>query len=98
MANINVSYQEMLNEAGALRAGREQITQQLTTLRNRINNLVSNGFVTDSASGAFNQSYEQFNQGATATISALDNLAGALTAAANTLQQTDQALAQQFGS
>ncbi len=97
MANLNVSYQDMMNEAQALRAGQQQITEQLNMLRNRINNLVTSGFVTDAASGAFNQSYEQFNQGATTTIGALDQLAGNLTNIANTLQATDQQLAQQMG-
>ena len=96
MANLNVSYQDMLNEAQALRSGQQEITGQLNALRNRINNLVSSGFVTDSASGAFNASYETFNHGATQTISGLDQLANTLQMVANTLQETDQQLGQQM--
>ena len=96
MPNLNVSYQDMLNEAQMLRQGQQDITQQLTMLRNRINNLVTSGFVTDAASGVFNASYEQFNQGATQTISALDSLAANLQTIADTLQSTDQQLAQQM--
>ncbi len=98
MANLNVSYQDMHNEAQALRSGREQIDAQLNTLKGRINNLVSGGFVTDSASGAFNNSYESFTQGASQTIAALDQLASQLTTMANTLQETDASLAAQMGS
>jgi len=98
MANLNVSYEAMLSEATQLQNGKEQITQQLQALRSRINNLVTSGFVTDSASGAFNRSYEQFNHGATTTIAALDDLAHALRNVATTLQQTDHTLAQQMGN
>jgi WXG100 family type VII secretion target len=97
MANLNVSYQDMHNEAAALRSGQQEITQQLTALKTRIANLISSGFVTDSASGAFNATYEQFTSGATQTISALDGLASTLTTIANTLQETDASLAQQIG-
>ena len=97
MANMNVTYQQMHDEAQALRAGQQEITTQLNALRSRISNLVSSGFVTDSASGAFNATFEQFTQGATQTIAALDGLAGSLTQIANTLQETDASLAQQFG-
>lgn len=98
MANVNVSYDQMQQEAQALISGKEQINQQLQLMRNRINNLVSAGFVTDQASGAFSASYEQFNQGAVMTISALDQLANNLNMVANTLQQTDAALAAQMGN
>lgn len=98
MANLNVSYQDMHNEAQALRTGREQIDAQLTSLKTRINNLVSSGFVTDAASGAFSSSYEQFTTGASQTIAALDQLASQLTMMANTLQETDASLAAQMGN
>lgn len=98
MANLNVSYGDMQNEASALRNGQNEITQQLTTLRNRINNLVTNGFVTDSASGAFQQMYENFNNGATQTVGALEQIASSLESMAQTLQETDQALARGVGN
>lgn len=98
MANLNVSYEDMRSQATGLRTGQQDITDQLNKLRAQITNLVSGGFVTDAASGAFNQSYEQFNNGATQTISALDSLAGALENMANTLQETDAQLAQQMGN
>ena len=98
MANLNVSYQDMHDQAQALRTGREQIDSELNSLKVRINNLVSSGFVTDSASGAFNNSYESFSQGASQTISALDQLATQLSTMATTLQETDASLAAQMGS
>jgi len=97
MANMNVTYSEMQSEASALRSGQQEIVGQLNALRSRINNLVTNGFVTDSASGAFQQMYENFNSGATQTISALDQIAATLEGIANALQETDQTLARQIG-
>ena len=97
MANMNVTYSEMQSEASALRSGQQEIVGQLNALRSRINNLVTNGFVTDSASGAFQQMYENFNNGATQTISALDQIAATLEGIANALQETDQTLARQIG-
>ena len=96
MTNLNVSYAQMNDEAAALTAGKEEITGQLQALQSRISNLISSGFVTDSASGAFHASYENFTQSATSVVSNLDNMAGMLRQIASTLQETDQALAQQM--
>lgn len=98
MANMNVTYGDMQAEATALRNGQQEIVSQLNSLRNRINNLVTNGFVTDSASDAFRQMYENFNGGATQTINALDQIAGTLESMAKTLQETDQQLAASVGN
>lgn len=97
MANMNVTYADMQTEATALRAGQQEIVSQLNALRTRINNLVTNGFVTDSASGAFQGMYDSFNTGATQTINALDQIAATLENMARTLQETDQALAASIG-
>ncbi len=93
MSNLNVTYADMENEASALRSGRSQIDENLTALRNRIDGLVSNGFVTTSASGAFQAMYHEFTQGASQTIAALDNIAGALSQMAQQLQETDESMA-----
>ena len=98
MANLNVSYDDMRQKASQLRTGQQDITDRLTTLRGQITDLVSSGFVTDQASGAFDATYEQFNNGATQTISALDQLAHSLELMASSLQETDAQLAQQMGN
>ncbi|MCC2334536.1 WXG100 family type VII secretion target, partial [Cellulomonas wangsupingiae] len=69
MANIDVSYQEMRDAATRLTAGQDEITNRLGELRAFIESLVSSGFVTDQASVAFGESYRQFTQGATDTVS-----------------------------
>ncbi len=95
MANLNVSYDAMESEASALVSGKEQINQQLQALKTRIDNLVTNGFVTDQASGAFNEMYTNFTTSAANTISALDGIASGLRQMANTMRETDTQLANQ---
>lgn len=92
MTNINVRYEDMRREAAQLVAGKETIVSELTRLRGQIEGLVSSGFVTDHASVRFNDAYRQFTDGATQTIGALDDLSRYLHGAADTLQETDQAL------
>ncbi len=95
-ANLNVTYEAMESEATALINGKEQITQQLQTLKSRIENLVSNGFVTDQASGAFNEMYQNFTNSASNTISALDGIANGLRSMANAMRETDSQMASQI--
>lgn len=97
MANLNVSYDAMHEEAGALQQGRAQIEADLTNLANRINNLVVSGFVTDSASGAFQQMYTEFTTSAKNTIASLEQIASTLTTMAQTMQETDQQMASSIG-
>lgn len=97
MANLNVTYADMENESTALRNGRSEIEQQLNQLKSRIDNLVSSGFVTTAASGAFQNMYHEFTTGANQTIGALDNIANTLSQMAKQLQETDEAMARGIG-
>jgi len=94
---MNVTYQEMHDAATKLTTGESDINSKLTELKNYIAQLVSSGFVTDQASGRFNDTYQQFTTAATQTISALDGLASYLNQAANAIQETDQQLANGLG-
>lgn len=96
MANLNVTYEEMHGKASELRAGKDQIEGELTSLANRINELVTSGFVTDSASGAFQEMYTEYTTSAKNTIAALDQIASTLSQMATTMQETDQAMANQI--
>lgn len=93
MANMNVTYSRMEDSARRLKSGKADLDQKLTELRNLITQLVNDGFTTTSASGAFDQSYQEFTQGAKKTISGLDGMADFLTKAAQTMRQVDQDLA-----
>jgi len=97
MANMNVTYDEMTQAAGRLTTGKDEITQKLNDLKNYIGQLVSSGFVTDSASVRFNETYTQFTTASTQTIGALEGLAQYLRQAADALQKTDQQLAAGLG-
>jgi WXG100 family type VII secretion target len=97
MANMNVTYGEMTDAANRLIAGKDDITAKLHELQNLVNNLVNGGFVTDSASGAFHSSYEQFTKGTTDAVNGLDGMSQFLTKAADALQNVDQQLAKGIG-
>lgn len=96
MANISASYEEMRNQARQLRTTRDTINQSLTTARQQVDNLVSSGFVTDSASGAFQASYHEFTTSATRAIDSLDAISRNLEKIVSTLEETDRSLGQQM--
>ncbi|SDS66466.1 WXG100 family type VII secretion target [Actinoplanes derwentensis] len=98
MANVNVTYQEMRDASNKLNSGREEILTKLSELKNLVNNLVNGGYVTDSSSKQFDQSYTEFNEGATKVIGGLEGMGKYLTAAADTFQQADDELAKALRS
>lgn len=95
MANINVSYERMGEEARNLRTAKDDIHNQLRQLAQRIANLVTDGFVTDAASVKFNENYQQFTTATTNAVAALEDIAANLDNTARVLAETDQQLAGQ---
>lgn len=93
MPNMNVTYQDMHDAASRLGQGEDDINSKLTQLKSLVDSLVSGGYVTDKSSVAFNNSYQEFNDGATKTISGLSGMAQYLNKAAQALEQTDSDLA-----
>lgn len=93
MANLNVTYEELRTAGNQLINGKGDLENRLMELKSYIDNLVSEGYVTSSSSGAFQEQYHQFTQSATTAISALDGLSNFLKSAADALQQTDESLA-----
>src|SRR5690606_41887594 len=93
MANVNVTYDEMNSAAGRLRTGQQTLTDALNDLKRQVDELVSGGFVTDQASGAFQTTYEQFTTASTQAVSAIDGLAGFPESAATPLAEGDSSLA-----
>lgn len=93
MANLNVTYEQMQAQATKFNAAKSEIEDKLAALRNEVQSLVSGGFVTDSASGQFEHSYEQFNNGAKEAIGGLEGMAMYLNKAAAAFQDVDQELA-----
>lgn len=97
MANLNVTYDQMQLSAARLRAGQADLESRLAELRSVVSQLVTEGFTTSAASGAFDGSYEQFTSAATATVGGLEGMAQFLEAAAAALQSTDEQLASRIG-
>lgn len=93
MANVKVSYQEIDNAATKLVAGRDEIVSKLKVLQSQIQELVSSGFVTDKASGAYQANYDKFTQGASQTVEGLDGLAKFLRGTSSAMQELDSQLA-----
>ena len=98
MANVHVDYEQLRNSATQLKSGQQDITAQLTRLKTMIDNLVSSGFVTDRASGRFQDSYQQWDTGAKNVIKGLEGMNGFLTKAIAQHEQLDTTLGQSAGS
>ena len=97
MANVNVTYQQMEEAAGRLRNGRTEIDSMLSQLKSLVDQLVADGYVTDSSSKSFQSSYDEFNTGAKNTIEGLDGMAQYLQQAASTFREADTQLASALG-
>lgn len=97
MANVNVTYEQMRDQATKLNNGRIEIENMLTQLKGQVEALVSGGFVTDTASQAFNSSYQEFSTGVSSAIEGLDGMATYLNKAAEAFQNVDTELANALG-
>ena len=97
MANVNVTYQQMQDAASRLNNGRVEIDGMLGQLKALIDQLVSEGYVTDSSSKQFSASYDEFTTGAKNMIGGLEGMAQYLNTAAQTFQDADSQLASALG-
>lgn len=93
MPNLNVTYADMQAAAKQLQAGQQQIESDLTRLKHLIDSLTSGQYVTDLSSKQFEQSYGEFNTGATKMMQGLAGMAQYLDAAAKAFHETDTQLA-----
>jgi WXG100 family type VII secretion target len=95
--NVHVDYQELQRSAAQLKSGQQDIESQLGRLKSMIDSLVSSGFVTDQASGRFQQSYDQWNNGAKNVIQGLQGMSSFLEKAIAQHQQLDAELSKGTG-
>lgn len=93
MANLNVTYSELEGTASKLQTGQTELEEKLSQLKSMVDDLISAGFQTDKASGAFASAYDEFTTGARSTISGLEGLSAFLKSAADQFTSTDDALA-----
>jgi WXG100 family type VII secretion target len=93
MPNVNVTYAEMQAAARQPQAGEQTIEGDLTRLKHLVDNLVAGGYVTDTSSKRFEESYTQFHTGATKMLQGLTGMGQYLDAAAKAFGDTDAQLA-----
>jgi WXG100 family type VII secretion target len=93
MANVNVTYQDMSNAARTLTKSHQEIESMLSSMKSMVDQLVHDGFVTDSASKQFEQSYSEFTKGASQVVDGLNGMSGYLNTASETFKQVDEQLA-----
>ena len=93
MANLNVTYADINNAANQLTTGQQDIENKLNELKSFIDNLVSEGYVTEQSSVAFQEQYQQFTTSTVGAVGALQGMAQFLRSAATALQDTDASLA-----
>jgi WXG100 family type VII secretion target len=89
MPDVNVTYEQMESAAQQLTAGHDEITSQLSRLKALVDQLVTDGFVTDVASKTFEEAYIEFNNGVTATLEGLGVMSQYLTTAAQRFREVD---------
>lgn len=95
---VKVDYTELQNTASQLSSGREEMISQLNRLKGLVDSLVASGFVTDQASGKFQQSYQQWNTGANNVVQGLDGMSSFLNQAIARHQQLDSELGSAAGA
>jgi WXG100 family type VII secretion target len=93
MANINMTYQEIDQQAMRVDGGRDEIQSTLDKLMSEVQALTASGFVTDQASGAFGDSYQQFTTGAKQCIDGLTGMSSFLRQTSQQMAALDQQLA-----
>ncbi len=93
MANLNITYADMQDSATRMRSNKDEIDARLTECKSIVDNLVAAGFVTDQASGRFNEVNNEFVSSATEMMESLTQLSEWLDAAVTAMQDMDTQLA-----
>ena len=93
MANITFTYSEIETAATQLGNGKEEITTKLQSMQSQIQNLGSSGFVTEQASGKFNDAYSKYTTSASPLIAQLTEIQAFLTSTANAMRDLDSQIA-----
>jgi WXG100 family type VII secretion target len=93
MPDTNITYAEIQSAANQLTNGESQINETLASLQAIIENLISNGFTTDTASGVFESAYQEFTAGVRSVVSGLTEMSSFLNSVASSYQEMDQSIA-----
>lgn len=93
MANLNITYSEMSDSATRMRNNKDEIDARLTECKAIVDNLTSSGFVTDQASGRFDEVHTEFVNHANELMENLVLLSEWLDKAVEALREMDTQLA-----
>jgi WXG100 family type VII secretion target len=93
MANLNVTYAEMSDSATRMRNNKNDIDSRLTECKSIVDQLTASGFVTDQASGKFDEVHTEFVNSANTVMETLEQLSMWLDKAVDALQDMDTQLA-----
>lgn len=93
MANLNITYAEMSDSATRMRNNKNDIDARLNECKSIVNNLTRSGFVTDQASGRFDEIHTEFANSADQVMSTLEQLSRWLDKAVQAMQDMDSQLA-----
>ena len=88
---VHVDHAAMSTQASRLTQARGDLEAQLQQIQSQIAELVSTGFVTDSASGSFAAAHERWNAAAKSCIDELDLMGSYLTKTSGAFAEVDQA-------
>jgi len=87
---VHVEHEALAAQASNLAATKNELEGVLTRLQGQIQELVSSGFVTDSASVSFGEAHERWTTAARATVTELETMGSYLTSASDAFQSVDQ--------
>ncbi|WP_241740902.1 WXG100 family type VII secretion target [Streptomyces sp. L2] len=93
--DADLTYAEMEKVAGDLIKDMHDLEDKIKNIEKRVGNLVEQGFTTQKASGAYDDSVKEFTKGAAKTIHGLHGLSSFLKKAKEAYEQLDEQLAQQ---
>lgn len=88
---VHVDHAAMAAQASRLVQARAELEAQLQQVQAQITDLVSTGFVTDSASGSFASAHERWNAAAKSCVEELDLMGSYLTKTSGAFADVDQA-------
>jgi WXG100 family type VII secretion target len=94
MPNLNVTYEQMSDAATRMRNDKADIDSKLSECKNIVDELTQSGFVTDQASGKFDEVHNEFVNSANQLMPALDQLSQWLDKAVQAMQDMDTQMAQ----
>ena len=93
MANLNITYAEMSDSASKMRNNKNDIDAKLTECKNIVDSLTGSGFVTDQASGRFEEVHTEFVTSANQVMETLEQLSQWLDKAVEAMRDMDTQLA-----